>query len=190
MPLILCECELHQFHPRPPNWTILIKVIFKFTLDLKQWLVCTIFSATILLHLRTHSSRNYSLIFLHVSILIFFIISPTNTLRMKNHSIRSTTQILHSILTIQPTFFKYFYIFFCFYATPNFTTRTGTGRYKKAAGREPPTTCTCPWQVFPSPKSPRFWQGLLPAPSIELLTTPPFVGEKADAQKSLAVPAD
>ena len=152
-------------------------------MDLKQWLVCTIFSATILFHLRTHSSKNYSLIFLHVFILLFLIISATNSPRMKNHSIRSTPQLLHSILTIQPTFLKYLYIFFCFYATPNFTTRKGTGRYKKAAGRERPTTCTCPWQVILSPKSPRFWQGLLPAPSIQLLTSPPFVGEIADAQK-------
>ena len=123
MPLILCECALHRFCQRPKNWTLLIKVIFKFFLALKQWLVCTIFSATILLHLRTQSSKNHSLIFLHVFILIFSIISPTNTPRMMNQPIQSTLQFLHSILTIQLTFPKYFYIFLIFHATPKFLPR-------------------------------------------------------------------
>ena len=124
------------------------------------------FFVIILSHLRTHSLKNYSLIFLHVFILKFSIISPMDTPRMKNQSILSTLPLLHFTPTFQLIFLKYFYIFFISYASPNFTTRTGTGRYKKAAGRERPTTCTCPWQVILSPKSPRFWQGLLPAPSI------------------------
>ena len=112
MPLILCECALHRFRQRLPNWTLLIKVTFKFTLALKQWLVCTISSATILLNLRTHSSKNYSLIFLPVFILIF-----SNTPRMRNQFIQSTLQLLHFIPTIQlicpkwcPFFFIYIYI--------------------------------------------------------------------------------
>ena len=116
---MLCECALHRFRQKPPNWTLLIKVSFKFILALKQWLVCTIFSATILLHLRSHSSKIYSLIFLHVSILIFPIISPTNTPRVRNQFIRSTLQFLHFILTLQLTFPNYFFISF-FYATQNF----------------------------------------------------------------------
>ena len=154
MPLILFECALHRFRQKPPNWTILIKVIFKFTLALKLWLACTIFSAIILLHLQNHSSRNYSLIFLLIFTLTFLVLSPTNTPRMNSQSVQSIPQFLRSFLTIQPTSLKYFYTFFSFYATPSFTTRTSTGRYKKAAGGERPTTCTCPWQVILSPKNP------------------------------------
>ena len=64
-----------------------------------------------------------------------------------------------------------------------YTTRTGTGQYKKAAGRERPATCTCPWKVTRLPKSPRFWQGRLPASSIAPPPTHPFVGEIAAAQR-------
>ena len=88
------------------------KIFFKFTLALKQWLVCTTFSAIIRLHLRIHSSKNYSLVFLHASTLISSIIMLTNTLRMKNQSIRSTPQNLHFTLTIQLTFLKHFYFYF------------------------------------------------------------------------------
>ena len=88
----------------------------------------------------------------------------------------------------QLNFLEFF--LFLFDATPNFTTRTGTGRYKKAAGRERPTPCTCHWQVNLSPKTPRFWQRISTAPSIQLQTTRPFAGEIAGPQKSLAVPAD
>ena len=54
---------------------------------------------------------------------------------------------------------------------------------KKAAGRERPATCTCPWQVIQFPKSPRFWQGLLLAFSTQPPTTRPFDEETAGAQK-------
>ena len=137
---ILCECALHRFQHRPPNWTLMIKVIFKFNWALKQWLVCSIFFATILLPLRTHSSTNYSLIFLRVFILIFSIMSPTNTPRIRNQSIQSTLQFLHIILTIQLTFLKYFYIFVIFQATPRLLPQGLHWTYKKAAGRERPTT--------------------------------------------------
>ena len=103
---------------------------------------------------------------------------------MKNQSIQLINLFLHSTLMIRPTFLRYFIPYFCiFYATPSFTTRTGTGRNKKAAGRERPTTCTCPWQVILFPKSPRFWKGLLPASSTPLPTTHPFVGGIAAAQR-------
>ena len=120
MPLISCECALTQLRHRPPNWTLLIKVIFKFTLALKQWLVCTISSATIHLHLRIHSSKNYLLISLHVSTLISSITLPTNTLQMMNQSFQSTLQFLHFIPTIQLIFLNCFFIFLVFYATPSF----------------------------------------------------------------------
>ena len=162
------------------------RVIFKSTLALRQWLVYTIFSVIILSHLRIHSSRNFSLNFLHVFILIFSIILSTNTPRMMNQSILLILWLLFSILMIPPTFLKNFYVSFKFYAAPktNSTTRTGTGPNKKAAGRERPATYTCPWQVILSPKSLRFWQGLLPASSTPLPTIHPFVAEIADAQKS------
>ena len=111
MPLILCECALHQSRQIPPSWTLLIKAIFKFTLALKKWLVCTIFFATNLSHLRTHSSKNYSHIFPHAFTLISSIILFTNTLRMKNQSIQSTLQCLHFTPTIQLTFLNYFFFF-------------------------------------------------------------------------------
>ena len=120
MPLISCECALHRFRQRPPNWTLLIKVIFKFTLALKQWRVCTISSAIIHLHLRIHSSKNYFLISLHVFTLISSIILPTNTLQMMNQFIQSTLQFLHFIPMIQLTFLEYFYILLILYATPRF----------------------------------------------------------------------
>ena len=139
MPLILYECASPRFHHTPPNWIPMIKVTFKFISALKQWLVCTIFFAIIPLHVRTHSSKNYLLIFLHVFILIFLITLPTNTLRMKNQFIQLIHLSLNSTLMIRLTFLKYFIPYFVFfYATPNFTTRTGTGRYKK--GRRPRTT--------------------------------------------------
>ena len=118
MPLLLCDCALHRFNQRPPNWTLPINVIFEFTLALKQWRVCTISSAITLLHLRIHSSKNYSLISLHVSTLISSIVSPTNTLQMMNQFIQLTLQFLISIPMIQPTSLKFFYIFLILYATP------------------------------------------------------------------------
>ena len=120
MPLISCECALPQFRHRPPNWTLLIKVIFELTLALKQWLVCTISSATIHLHLRIPSSKNYFLISLHISTLISSITLPMNTLQMMNQTIQSTLQFLHFIPTIQLIFLNCFYIFLIFNATPRF----------------------------------------------------------------------
>ena len=105
MPLILFECALHRFRHRPPNWTLMIKVVFKFISALRPWLACTIFSAMIPLRLRTPSLKNYSLIFLHAFTLIFSIILLTNTPRMKNQFIQL---FLHSILMIRPTFPKKF----------------------------------------------------------------------------------
>ena len=117
------------------------KVSFKFISVLKQWLVCMIFFAITRLHVRTHSSKNYLLTFLRVFILIFLITLPTNTPRMKNQFIQLTDLFLHFILTTQLTFLKYFYIVLIFYATPRILPQ---GRrhwtYKRAAGRERPTT--------------------------------------------------
>ena len=148
MPLILYECALHRFRHRPPNWISLIKVIFKFTLALKQWLVCTISSATILLHLRTHSSKNYSLIFLHVFIPIFSILSPTNTPRMKNQFVVTTLRFLHFIRTIHPIFPKYF--FFIIFSM-QLERRTTRGRARgprrprsRPRRRVPPTAAAFP----------------------------------------------
>ena len=116
MPLMLCA----DFAQRPLNWTLLIKVISKFTLALKRWLVCTTSSAIILLHLRIHSSKNYFLISLHVPTLIFSINLLTNTLQIMNQFFQSTLQFLRFIPTIQLIFLNCFYIFLIFYATPKF----------------------------------------------------------------------
>ena len=97
-----------------------MKVIFKFILALKQWRVCTISSAITLLHLRIYSSRNYSLISLHVSTLISSIISPTNTLQVMNQFIQLTLQFLLFIPTIQLIFLNCFYIFLFFMQLHNF----------------------------------------------------------------------
>ena len=117
------------------------KVIFRSTSALRRWLACMIFSVTIPLHPRTHSSKNYLLISLHGFTLIFSITLFMSTLRMRSQSIQSTLRLLHFILTTQLTFLKYFYIVLIFYATPRFLPQ---GRrhatYKRAAGRERPTT--------------------------------------------------
>ena len=141
MPLIMNECASPRFRHRPPNWILMIKVTFKFISALKQWLVCTIFFAIIPLHVRTHSSKNYSPISLHGFTLIFSITLFMSTLRMRSQSIQSTLRLLHFILTTQLTFLKYFYIVLIFYATPRFLPH---GRrhatFKRAPGRERPTT--------------------------------------------------
>ena len=141
MPLILCECALHRFRHRPPNWILMIKVIFKFISALKQWLDCTIFFAITRLHVRTHSSKNYSLTFLRVFTPNFLITLPTNILRMKNQFIQLIHLSLHSTLMIRHTFLSCSISCFCtfFYATPKFfTTRTVAHDIKK--GRWPRTT--------------------------------------------------
>ena len=142
MPLILYECASLLFRHRPPNWIPMIKVTFKFISALKQWLAYTIFFATIPLHVRTHSSKSYSPISLHVFTLIFSITLSMSTPRMRSQSIRSTLQLLHFILTTQLTFLKYFILYFVlFYATPRFLPQgRGHATYKMAAGREQPTT--------------------------------------------------
>ena len=143
MPLILYECASLRFRHRPPNWIPMIRVTFKFISALKQWLACTIFFAIIPLHVRTHSSKSYLLIFLHVFILTFLITLLTNTPRMKNQFSQLIHLSLHSTLMIRLTFLKYFISFFLyfFYATPKFLPQ---GRrhatYKRAAGRERPAT--------------------------------------------------
>ena len=118
--------------PSPKN------VIFKSNFAPKQWLVCMIFSAIILLHLRIHYSKKNSITSIHVSTLISSITSPTNTSRMMSQSILLTPLFLHSIPTIQPIFLKYFYIFLIIYATPRFLPPPPVQNIKK--GRRPRTT--------------------------------------------------
>ena len=96
------------------------RVTSKFISVLKQWLVCMIFFAIIPLRLRIHSSKKYSLIFLHVSTLISSITSPMNTLQMMNKLIQPILQFLRFIPTIRLIFLNNFYIFLIFYATPRF----------------------------------------------------------------------
>ena len=142
MPLILYECASLRFRHRPPNWIPMIKVTFKFISALKQRPACTIFFAIIPSHVRTHSSKSYSPISLHVSTLIFSITLSMSTPRMRSQSIRSILQLLHFILTTQLTFLKYIipYLYF-FYATPRFLPQgRGHATYKRTAGREQPTT--------------------------------------------------
>ena len=131
MPLILYECALHRFPRRPPNWTLLIKATFKSTSVPKQWLAYMTFFAIILLHLRTHSSKNYSLIFLHVSTLISSITSFMNTPPMMNQFIQSTPRFLLFILTIRLISPNNFYIFLIFYATPRFLPLPPGTKYTK-----------------------------------------------------------
>ena len=138
MPLILYKCASLLFRHRPPNWIPMIRATFKFISALKQWLVCTIFFAIIHLHVRTHSSKNYLLIFLPAFTLIFSITLSMSTPRMRSQSIRSTLQLLHFILTTQLTFLKYFYCYYSLCNSKIFTTRTVTRDIQK--GRRPRTT--------------------------------------------------
>ena len=136
------------------NFLLPGKVISKLNLAVKHWLVCTTFSVMILSHLRIHSSKNYSLIFLPVFNLILSITLLMNTPRMMNQSILLTHQFLHFIPAIQLIFLKYFNVFPIFLCnSKTCTTKTRTRRYEKAVGRERPTTCTCPWQVTRLPRS-------------------------------------
>ena len=91
------------------------KVTFKSNLPLRQWLVCTIFSAIIFLHLRIDSSKNYSLISLHVFTRISSFISPTNTLRMMNFFNSSVSAFYSDNSTYFSSLLLYLFIF---YATP------------------------------------------------------------------------
>ena len=142
MPLILYECASPRFRHRPPNWIPKIKVTFKFISALKQWLAYTIFFATIPLHVRTHSSKNYSPISLHAFTLIFSTTLSMSTPRMRSQSIRSTLQLLHFILTTQLTFLKYFIPYFVFFLCNSKSLPQGRWHrtYKRVAGRERPTT--------------------------------------------------
>ena len=139
MPLILYECASLRFRRRPPNWIPMIKVTFKFISALKQWLACTIFFATIPLHVRTHSSKNYSPISLHVFTLIFSITLSMSTPRMRNQSIQLTHQFLNSTLMIRLTFLKNFIPYSVFFLCNSkiFTTRTAGRDIQK--GRRPRT---------------------------------------------------
>ena len=119
------------------------KATFKSISAPRQWLVCTIFFVIIHLHVRTHSSKNYLLISLPAFILIFLITLPTNTPRMKNQFIQLIHLFLHSTPMIRPTFRRCFMSYFCifFYATPKFLPQgRQDATYKRAAGREQPTT--------------------------------------------------
>ena len=101
------------------------RVISKLIFVLKLWLVCTTFSANILLHLRIHSLKNEYLTSLQGFTPKLSIISPTNTPRMMNHPILLTLPSLHFIPTTQLIFPDYFYIFLIFYATPRFLSQNG-----------------------------------------------------------------
>ena len=138
MPLILYECASLRFRHRPPNWIPMIRVTFKFISALKQWLACTIFFAIIPLHVRTHSSKSYLLIFLHVFILTFLITLLTNTPRMKNQFSQLIHLSLHSTLMIRLTFLKYFISFFCifFMQLQNFYHKDGGTRHTKGPPAE------------------------------------------------------
>ena len=120
-----------------PPFLLPIKVIFRFTLDLKLWLAYTTFSAIIPLHARTHSSTSYSVIFPHAFILIFLIILPTNTLRMKNQFIQLTRRFLHFIRTIRLTFLKYVLkLFLSFMQLQDFYHKDGGTRHTKGPPAE------------------------------------------------------
>ena len=109
------------------------KVIFKFTLGLKLWLVYTIFSAIILSHVLTHSLKSYYPIFLHAFILIFLTILLTNTPRMRSQSIQSTLRHPHFILMTQLTFLKLFILFLFFMQLQNHYHKDGgTGHTKES----------------------------------------------------------
>ena len=108
------------------------KAISRLNLVLKLGLVSTTFFAIILLHLHIHSSKNYSLIILHVFLLISSIILSTNTPRMMNQSDQSTLQLMHFILTVQISFRKNCFIVLISYGTARlFTTKAGTPQYKR-----------------------------------------------------------
>ena len=160
MPLILYEYVLHRSRHKPPNWILMISATFKSTSAPKQWIVCSIFSAIILLHLRIHSSKNYSLISIHVPTLISLIITPTNIPRMMNQSILSTPQPLHFIPTIQLIFLNCFYIFLIFYAPSRFSSPPLGTKYTKGpssgtrAALGPPGTNSYPRDTYFYPEGP------------------------------------
>ena len=100
------------------------KVTFKSTLAPRRWLAYTIFFAINPLHVRTHSSKNYSPIYLHVFTLIFSITLFMSTPRTRSQSIQSTLQLLHFIRTTPLIFLKYFYTLFYFVCTSKVLTKT------------------------------------------------------------------
>ena len=180
MPLILCECVLHRFRQRPLNWTLLIKLFFKFTLALKRWLVCTTSSAIILLHLRMHSSKNYFLISLHVSTLMSSIILLTNTLQMMNQFSQSTLQFLRFILTIQRIFLNCFYIFLVFYANPRFLPPPPSTKHKKGPPAENNRRPGRGSEDRTVPKNLRNWRAAPAAPAFPGQSRRGTVGATAD----------
>ena len=119
MPLILYKCASDRFCHKPPNWVLMINATFKFTSSPKRWLVGSNVYSIILTPLMIFCSKNYFPISL-----LHFVPTFLITLHMKdlirNQSDRLTPQSLHSTLTIQLTFSKYFFALFILYATPKF----------------------------------------------------------------------
>ena len=136
MPLILYECASPRFRHRPPNRILMIKVTFKFISALKQWLVCTIFFAIIPIHERTHSSKNYLLIFLHAFTLIFSITLFMSTLRMRSQSIQSSLRLLHFIQRLNLLFLSIFTLFLFFMQLQDFYHKDGGTRHTKGPPAE------------------------------------------------------
>ena len=114
MPLTLCESVSHRFRRKPPNWTSLANVTFKFILVLKLRLVFINSFANMLSYVRFPCSKNCSpislLAFFHTSSIILF----TKTLIM-NQFIQLAHLFLHSIPTIRPTFPKYLLPYFLYF---------------------------------------------------------------------------
>ena len=136
------------------------------------WRVRLNFYAVIVLRITIHSSKNYSLIFLHAFPLISSIILATNTPRMMNQSVLLTHQFLLFIPTIQLTFPKYFYIFLIFYATPRFSPQRRAQDIPK--GRRPRTTNDPEFEPE-GPKLPqtrRSWQAAPAVPGAQTTSTP------------------
>ena len=137
MPLILCECALHRFRQKPPNWIELIDATFKFNSALKRWLVCTNSYAIILWRLTILCSKNRFPISLLDFLRINLIISHMKVL-ITSQSDQLILQFLHFIPTIQPKILKYFYVLLIFYATSKFCHKDGHSTVKE--GRGPRTT--------------------------------------------------
>ena len=117
------------------------KMTFKSISALKQWLVCTIFFA-IIPFLCTDPLLEELLAYLPTrfhSHIFDYIVYEHSSDEESVHSTDSSASAFFSDDSTQ--FLKYFYIVLIFYATPRFLTQ---GRrhatYKRAAGRERPTT--------------------------------------------------
>ena len=147
----------------------MIKVIFKIISALKLWLASTNYSAIILLHLQTHSLKNFSVVVLHVFTLISLNTLLTNTLRMKDPFIQLIHLFLHSILMIRPTFPKHFFTLrfvFC-YATPKFLPVSRAQDIKK--GRRLRTTDDP--EESPKPKARHYYKAAGVGEQLQLFST-------------------